>query len=209
MPSPAPASRSSARPPKVKAICVAGALGVLSAVVVPIVVVGPGDDAYAASPPSLVQLHPTGIPGPQSDFSISAGQLRNAHEIIRAGQAMGLPARAWVIAVATSIQETKLINYGYLGSANDHDSLGLFQQRPSAGWGSPEQLTDPDYAARAFYAALVKVPGWDEMNLTDAAQTVQVSAYGDRYAQWEAKAADVVNAFYGHGPLADLASQAR
>jgi hypothetical protein len=210
--------------PKAKAICAACAFGVLSAIVAPIVVIESGHGAYAAADsatnwpprdesgkpaqaPTIDQLHPTGIQGPQSDLSISTGQMRNAQKIIQAGQAMDLPPRAWVIAVATSMQETKLMNYGYLGSANDYDSLGLFQQRPSSGWGSPQQLLDPTYAAKAFYAALVKVPGWDQMNLADAAQAVQVSAFGDRYAQWEAKAGDVVDAFYGQGPLADLAYQ--
>jgi hypothetical protein len=138
---------------------------------------------------------------------MSTEQMRNAQKIIQAGQAMGLPPRAWVIAVATSMQETKLINYGDLGGANDYDSLGLFQQRPSSGWGSAEQLQNPTYAAKAFYTALTQIPGWDQMNLADAAQAVQVSAFGDRYAQWEAKAGDVVAAFYGQGSLTDLANQ--
>ncbi len=161
----------------------------------------------AAQAPTVKQLHPTGIQGYQSDFAISTDQMRNAQKIIQTGQAMGLPPRAWVIAVATSMQETKLINYGDLGSANDHDSLGLFQQRPSSGWGSPAQLQNPTYASKAFYQALTQVPGWDRMNLTDAAQAVQVSAFGDRYAQWEAHAGDVVDAFYGEGPLAQVANQ--
>src|SRR5262249_28933265 len=132
-------------------------------------------------------------------------QMRNAQKIIQAGQAMGLPPHAWVIALATSLQESKLHNYGYLGGSNDHDSLGLFQQRPSSGWGSPQEIENPTYAATAFYKALTQVPGWDQMPLTDAAQAVQVSAFGDRYAQWEAHAGDIVDAFYGQGPLADVA----
>ena len=90
------------------------------------------------------------------------------------------------------MQETKLHNYGDLGSENDHDSLGLFQQRPSSGWGSPQQIVDPSYAASAFYKALRSVPGWQSMALTDAAQTVQVSAFGDRYAQWDTQTSDLV-----------------
>jgi hypothetical protein len=78
----------------------------------------------------------------------------------------------------------------------------LFQQRPSSGWGSPDQLTDPTYSAKAFYKSLTQVDGWSKMPLTDAAQAVQVSAFGDRYAQWEAKAGDVVDSMYGSGPLA-------
>jgi hypothetical protein len=204
----------SAASPKVKAICAAGALSVLIGIVVPIAVTETGRDAYAAASvasaaqrPTFDQMHPTGIQGSQSDFSMSTDQMRNAQKIIQQGQAMGLPPRAWVIAVATSMQETKLNNYGYLGGANDYDSLGLFQQRPSSGWGSPEQLTNPTYSSKAFYQALTQVPGWDQMNLTDAAQAVQVSAFGDRYAQWEAKAGDIVNAFYGQGPLTYLANQ--
>jgi hypothetical protein len=103
-----------------------------------------------------------------------------------------------VIAVATSLQESKLNNFGDLGDLNDHDSLGLFQQRPSSGWGAPDQLTNPDYATRAFLNALTQVPGWQTMPLTDAAQTVQVSAFGGAYAQWEQEAADIVRDNYNN-----------
>ena len=133
--------------------------------------------------------------------------MKNAQAIIQTGQSLGLPPRAWIIALATSLQETKLNNYGHLGADNDHDSLGLFQQRPSSGWGSPDQLQNPNYAAKAFYQALIQVPNWDKMPLTVAAQDVQVSAYPDRYAQWEAHAGDIVAAFYSQGPLASTARQ--
>jgi len=118
--------------------------------------------------------------------------MNNARAIIHATKELNLPPRAAVIAVATSLQETKLRNYGPLGDLNDHDSLGLFQQRPSTGWGTPDQLVNADYETKAFLGALVQVPGWQTMPLTDAAQTVQVSAFGDRYAQWEQQAADIV-----------------
>jgi hypothetical protein len=155
--------------------------------------------------PSAAQLEPDGMPSPdtQSTLDLDGAQIDNAHTIVAAAQAMNLPPRAAVIAVATSMQESKLINYGDLGGANDHDSLGLFQQRPSSGWGSPDQLTDPTYAATAFLRALVQVPGWDSMPLTDAAQTVQVSAFGDRYAQWEQQATDLVLSSYHTGPYAN------
>jgi hypothetical protein len=161
----------------------------------------------AVAAPSLQQLHPVGTPVGQASLPLSPELMKNAQAIIQAGQAMGLPPRAWVIAVATSIQETKLVNYGNLGASNDADSLGLFQQRPSSGWGSPAQLQDPHYAATAFYKALTQVPNWDKMPLSDAAQAVQVSAFPDRYAQWEAQAGDVVRAFYGQGPMVSLAHQ--
>jgi hypothetical protein len=156
--------------------------------------------------PTPAQLMPEGMPTGQSTFIPTTVQMGNARAIIQTGQQLNLPPRAWVIAVATSLQETKLVNYGNLGDANDHDSLGLFQQRPSSGWGSPDQLTDPHYAATAFYRALVQVPGWQNLPLTVAAQDVQVSAFGDRYAQWEKQATDMVLAQYGVGPYWGVAA---
>jgi hypothetical protein len=142
---------------------------------------------------STQDLMPNGVPGDQSTIPLDDEQKANAAAIVKATQDMHLPPRAAVIAVATAMQETKLHNYGDLGSANDHDSLGLFQQRPTSGWGSPEQLTDPHYATQAFLKSLTQVPDWQHKPLTDAAQAVQVSAYGDRYAQWETQAADLVH----------------
>jgi hypothetical protein len=203
--------------PRVRAMVAGGALAVVAGVAGPVALTHSGHEAYTSptstsvamtmvadskQAPSDSQLHPVGIQGSQSSLSLSADQLTNAKKIVQAGQAMGLPPRAWVIAVATSMQETKLNNYGDLGSINDQDSLGLFQQRPSSGWGSAQQVMDPTYSAQSFYKALVQVPGWDTMPLTDAAQAVQVSAFGDRYAQWEAQADDIVNSMYGQGPLA-------
>ncbi|MEH0829259.1 hypothetical protein V6U84_54990, partial [Micromonospora sp. CPCC 205714] len=83
-------------------------------------------------------------------------------------------------------------NLGHLGERNDHDSQGLFQQRPSSGWGTVEQITDPEYSTKAFLKGLKQVDGWQDMPLTEAAQTVQVSAYPFHYAQWEQQAADLV-----------------
>jgi hypothetical protein len=146
--------------------------------------------------PSQAQLLPDGVPGGQSSIPLDGAQRDNAKAIVKATQELNLPPRAAVIAVATSLQETKLNNYGDLGAANDHDSVGLFQQRPSAGWGTPGQLTDPDYSTKAFLNSLTNVDGWQTMPLTDAAQAVQVSAFGDRYAQWETQAADIVQSDY-------------
>ncbi len=124
----------------------------------------------------------------------SAAQVRNATTIIRTGQAMKVPPRGWVIAVATAIQESQLTNLGHLGADNDHDSQGMFQQRPSQGWGTPAQVRDPVYASRAFYARLLKVKGWQKLPLTVAAQRVQRSAYPDAYAKHEPEAARIVDA---------------
>lgn len=129
-------------------------------------------------------------------------QMRNAAVIIRVGAAMRVPPRGWVIAIGTALQESRLRNLGHLGARNDHDSLGLFQQRPSQGWGSPEQIMDPEYASRKFFEKLLQVPGWQQAALTEAAQAVQRSAYPDAYAKHEPLAAAVVNA------LADGAARA-
>jgi hypothetical protein len=161
--------------------------------------------APAVQAPSDQDLHPLGVPDGQQSIQVSDEQLGNVEQIVKTGKDMNLPPRAQVIAVATAMQESKLHNIGNLGAANDHDSEGLFQQRPSSGWGTPEQITDPGYATWAFLSSLEKVNGWQQMPLTEAAQTVQVSAYPDAYAQWEQQAGDLVKAFYGQGPYADQA----
>jgi murein DD-endopeptidase MepM/ murein hydrolase activator NlpD len=120
-------------------------------------------------------------------------QIRNAAIIINTGAELKLPPRAWVIAVATAMQESRLTNLGYLGAANDHDSLGLFQQRPSSGWGTPAQVQDPVYASKKFYEKLQTVKGWESASLTGAAQRVQRSAYPNAYAKHEALATQIVN----------------
>ncbi|WFE38031.1 M23 family metallopeptidase [Micromonospora sp. WMMD998] len=128
---------------------------------------------------------------------LSAEQARNASVIVTVGERLRVPVRGWVIAVATALQESSLINHGYLGPDNDHDSLGLFQQRPSQGWGTPEQIMNPEYAAAKFYERLVTVPGWERLPLTDAAQKVQRSAYPDAYARHETRATEIVTAYTG------------
>lgn len=160
--------------------------------------------AAAPSAPAGETMHPVAVGAAQQQFTPNAEQLRNAKAIVDAGKRMGLPPRAWVIAIATSLQESQLKNLGDLGANNDHDSLGLFQQRPASGWGSPGQIQDPAYAATAFYKGLVQVPGWDHIALTDAAQKVQVSAYPDHYAKHEVEAGDIVRALYGTGPYASV-----
>ena len=124
-------------------------------------------------------------------------QVGNAAIIITTGQRLGVPARGWVIAVATAMQESTLHNYGNLGRRNDHDSLGLFQQRPSQGWGTPVQILNPTYAATSFYQRLLRVRGWQTLPLTRAAQAVQRSAFPTAYAKWEQPAATLVHALTG------------
>jgi cell wall-associated NlpC family hydrolase len=126
--------------------------------------------------------------------SLSAEQLGNARTIYEVGVQLGIPAFGEEIAIATAMQESGLIN---LTTATNYDSLGLFQQRPSQGWGTPAELTDPTYAAKAFYDALLKVSGWQQVPLTVAAQDVQQSAFPDAYAKWESPADSLVASFGG------------
>jgi murein DD-endopeptidase MepM/ murein hydrolase activator NlpD len=125
-------------------------------------------------------------------------QMHNAAIIIKTGADLKMPPSAWVIAIATAMQESRLSNLGNLGADNDHDSLGLFQQRPSAGWGRPAQIMDPAYAATKFYTKLRTIAGWETMAPTDAAQAVQVSAYPDAYAKHVPLATQIVNVL-AHG----------
>jgi murein DD-endopeptidase MepM/ murein hydrolase activator NlpD len=119
---------------------------------------------------------------------LTSEQLENARTIIEVGEQRGLPPYAWTVALATAMQESTLRNLNY----GDRDSLGLFQQRPSQGWGTPAQVTDPVYAAHKFYEGLGKVPGWQQMSVTVAAQTVQRSAFPLAYAKHERLAAALV-----------------
>ncbi|MDO3684144.1 hypothetical protein [Micromonospora sp. C28ISP2-4] len=138
------------------------------------------------------KLIPHGVQGEQSRIELNDEQVANVKAIIAATKKAGMDERAAVVSIATALQESKLENLGHLGDRNDHDSQGLFQQRPSSGWGTVEQITDPEYSTTAFLTGLKQVDGWQDMPLTKAAQTVQVSAYPDHYAQWEQQAADLV-----------------
>ncbi|MFY1670584.1 hypothetical protein ACN27G_11555 [Plantactinospora sp. WMMB334] len=151
-----------------------------------------GDKGDKGGGPSRDRLVPHGVQGVQSRIDISPERAASVEAIVAATKKAGLDERAAVIAVGTSLQESKLENLGHLGDRNDHDSQGLFQQRPSSGWGTVEQITDPEYATTAFLKGLRQVDGWHELPLTVAAQKVQVSAYPDAYAKWEDQAADLV-----------------
>jgi hypothetical protein len=152
--------------------------------------------AVQADKPDTAKLTPHGVQGQQSHLDLTGEQSDNAKAIIAATKNNGLDERAAVIATATAMQESKLQNLGHLGDANDHDSLGLFQQRPSSGWGTADQITNPQHATTAFLTGLKGVDGWHDKPLTEAAQQVQVSAYPDAYAQWEQQAADLVAQYW-------------
>ncbi|WP_186781600.1 MULTISPECIES: C40 family peptidase [unclassified Streptomyces] len=110
-----------------------------------------------------------------------AEQVPNAKTIQATGVAMNIPARGQVVALATALQESGLRNLTY----GDRDSLGLFQQRPSMGWGTAKEILDPVHASTKFYEGLRKVSGWQSLSVTQAAQAVQKSGFPDAYAKWE------------------------
>jgi len=164
--------------------CVGGAL------------LGAGGVALAACTnpaPSLTGAAPGSPPTPPAGGWPPVGrwtsaQVANAAIIVAVGQQLHVPPRGWVIAVATAMQESALTNT----PGGDQDSVGLFQQRPSQGWGTPAQLMDPVYAATQFYTHLLRVPHWQDLPLTVAAQAVQRSAYPDAYAKHEPDAMAIV-----------------
>jgi len=134
----------------------------------------------------------TGITG----YAITPVQAQNAAIIAAVALRKGMPDHAASIALATSLQETQLRNLPY----GDLDSVGLFQQRPSQGWGTNAQIMDPNYAASAFYDHLAQISGWQTMAVTEAAQLVQHSAAPDAYAAWENEARALASAMTGEVP---------
>lgn len=125
--------------------------------------------------------------------TLSPDQMANAATIAAVGMRRSLPDKAIVIALATALQESELVNL----RGGDRDSVGLFQQRPSQGWGTAEQIQDPRYAASAFYNQLLAISGWADMPITEAAQRVQRSAYPHAYDQWVTEAAVLGQALVG------------
>lgn len=133
------------------------------------------------------------------DYQWTPEQVANSATISVVGtDLLGLSTRASQIANATAIQESKLRNL----RSGDRDSLGLFQQRPTMGWGTAEQILDPVYASRTFYNALVKVSDWQTRPLTEVAQDVQRSGYPEAYADHETQGRVLATAFDGSFPQA-------
>jgi hypothetical protein len=131
-----------------------------------------------------------------SGYILTTEQAQNAAIIAAVAYQKGMPNHAVTVALAAALQETKLRNLPY----GDRDSVGLFQQRPSEGWGTAAQIMDPSYAASAFYGHLATVPGWQTMAVTDAVQSVQHSADPGAYSAWEAEARDLAVALTGESP---------
>jgi hypothetical protein len=156
-----------------------------------------GQQSGATLAPSQ-QLLPAAVSGPQASMPMTPDRVANATTIVRQALDKHMGLRSAVIAVATAMQESTLQNLQY----GTYDSLGLFQQRPSAGWGTPAQITDPVYASDAFLNALRQYqasnPGWATQSLWQAAQGVQNSGFPYAYAKWEVQAAQVVASVAGH-----------
>jgi hypothetical protein len=128
-----------------------------------------------------------------SVYTLDVDQAANSATIAGVGKKLGLPDHAVTVALAAALQESQLHNVAY----GDRDSLGLFQQRPSQGWGTASEVLTPSYAATAFYRELVKVDNWPQLPVTQAAQEVQRSGAPDAYAQWEDEARALAATFTG------------
>jgi hypothetical protein len=158
------------------------------------VVIGIG--VYAISqvfPGKLPHLGPSCTVKADGQVTLDPTQMANAATIAAVGIRRNLPERAVVVALATALQESKLENL----TGGDRDSVGLFQQRPSQGWGTEAQIRDPRYAAGKFYDALRKVSGWEAMKVTDAAQSVQRSAHPTAYERWADESTVLTTALSG------------
>lgn len=186
-------------------------------VVLPLLLVGVAVMAVATATGAALNCGAGSGPGgggqQVGDRQWNGEQMTNAQTVTAITQQRRLPQRAAVIAISTAIVESDLTNVSH----GDRDSLGLFQQRPSMGWGSPEQVTNPAYATGTFLDHLTALDGWWDMPPGVAQQTVQASAYPDRYAPQEAAASALMSKFWtgpdnplppGGGSQADLAQQA-
>ncbi|SOC49998.1 Peptidase family M23 [Blastococcus aggregatus] len=185
--------------------------GVLTLLLIPLAVLA-APEASTASASSSCSIGGTGatVAGTELD----AVQMGHAQTIVTVASGDGLDPYAATVALATAYQESRIrmlandgssprltaeqaavtatsLNFPHDGLGSDHDSVNTFQQRWIAGWGTVAQLMDPVYAAEAFYRRLIEVPNWQVIPLTEAAQAVQVSAYGSAYARWEPLASEL------------------
>jgi hypothetical protein len=166
--------------------------------------------AFYATHPNVERYQKTayaftpGLPhGPKPVAGLTQAATNNAYIVIEVGKSMNLPKRAYVIAITTALQETFLKNLAnsrvpaslklpHEGVGSNFDSLGLFQQRPSQGWGTPSQLMDPAQAAARLYTKLLRIDGWEDMSVASAAQAIQRSAFPTAYAKHVDHAEEIV-----------------
>ena len=148
------------------------------------------------TPPRPIPACTVASSATKTTYSLSPDQAQNAAIIAAVAFQKGLPDHSVTVALAAALQESQLVNLPY----GDRDSVGLFQQRPSEGWGTKAQLLDPIYATTAFYGALTNVAGWQSMAVTAAAQAVQRSAAPSAYAVWADEARVLAIALTGETP---------
>jgi hypothetical protein len=170
---------------------------IVVAVALVVLLVGAGVVIWVATRGPKRPPKAAGKPCRVRNYGLDLDQARNATTITAVGKRLGLPDHAVSIALATAYLESGLHNISY----GDRDSLGLFQQRPSQGWGTPAQIMTPHYAAAAFYQHLARVPGWQTIPVTQAAQKVQRSALPGGYAQFEPAARAIAEALTGEVPV--------
>ena len=176
-------------------IGVLGGLIALAAISTLLGGVGSGDFMFGAPCGSvLATTDPREAPRVAIRVSdLDTEQRAIVEQIIAIGKQRRLPPRAWQIAIQAGMTESRLHNLHY----GDRDSLGIFQMRPSQGWGSVAQVTDPVYEINKFYDRLLMVPGWETQRPGDSAQDIERSAFPARYHQWEPLAVNVIGAVGG------------
>ncbi|MFB9444776.1 peptidase M23 [Dactylosporangium vinaceum] len=164
------------------------------------------DDVFGLAVLSVAPVEVAAAPLPPRPVAgLDQTQMNNAAAIVKQGRAQGIPEKGLIVAVATAMQESDLyiaaspavpssLKLPHDNVSVDHDSVGLFQQRASQGWGSVPELMDPARSAMLFYNALDEVSGWQSMSVTGAAQAVQRSAYPGAYQKHADRAAEVVAA---------------
>ncbi|MFE3557321.1 NlpC/P60 family protein [Streptomyces sp. NPDC059193] len=175
-------------------------LGAAALVVLPAIVLMGAPNADGA----FCAVNVSGPAVKAADIQLNQQQTSNARLIVQVVQQQKLPSRAAVIAIMTAMVESRMTNLDH----GDRDSLGIFQQRPSAGWGTPQQIMDPIYSTNAFLhgvpgrgvPGLTDIQGWQAMPMGAAAQAVQVSAFPDRYADYQEFAIQLVGALTGESP---------
>lgn len=174
-------------------------------VMIPILIGGVGEaiaNALFGSSSSSLECSVGGNSSSAGVAGYGPDQLANAAVIVAVGKQMNVPEQGQVVALAAAMQESSLTNIDH----GDRDSLGLFQQRPSQGWGTPAQIMNPTYAATQFYQHLLAVPGWQQMSVNDAAQAVQRSGTPTAYGPHEQAARDLLAAAGGGSCTATMSA---
>lgn len=175
-----------------------------------IVVMGAVTGGFSASKESVAASSITCVGASPKGVGLTREQAGNAAKILAVARRLKIPPRGQVVAIATALQESALVNLDY----GDRDSLGLFQQRPSQGWGSPAEIHDVEKSTEAFFGrakhtnnpGLLDVKSWQKMPITVAAQTVQGSGFPDAYAQHETRSVAIVEAATGTSGLCEQVS---